>query len=116
MADCRDQLDVVAADLADAAFWNAGQNCSAGSRLLVHRSIKDAFVAALAREAEQRTVGDPTYDTTAIGPLIEPSALERVLSYVEQARADGARVVTGGGRLLAETGGATSPRPPCSTT
>ena len=35
MADCRDQLDVVAADLADAAFWNAGQNCSAGSRILV---------------------------------------------------------------------------------
>lgn len=105
MADCRDQLDVVAADLADAAFWNAGQNCSAGSRILVHSSIKDDFVTALAAEADKRTVGDPTDDSTLIGPLIEPSALDRVLGYIEQARADGARIVTGGEKLLAETGG-----------
>ena len=105
MADCRDQLDVVAADLADAAFWNAGQNCSAGSRILVERSIKDDLVAALAHEAQKRTVGDPTDDTTAIGPLIEPSALDRVLGYVEAARDDGARIVTGGERLLGNTGG-----------
>lgn len=105
MADCRDDLDSVAADLADAAFWAAGQNCSAGSRILVHRSIKDDFVAALARQANDRTVGEPTDDGTTLGPLIEASALDRVLSYVEQARADGARVVTGGERLLSETGG-----------
>jgi 4-(gamma-glutamylamino)butanal dehydrogenase len=105
MADCRDQLDVVAADLAGAAFWNAGQNCTAGSRILVDRSIKDELVAALSREAEQLTVGDPADDDTLLGPLIEPSALDRVLGYVEQARADGARIVTGGDRLRAETGG-----------
>jgi 4-(gamma-glutamylamino)butanal dehydrogenase len=105
MADCRDRLDVVAADLADAAFWNAGQNCTAGSRILVDRSIKDEFVAALVGQARQRTVGDPAREDTVLGPLIEPSALERVLGYVEQARADGARVVTGGGRVLAESGG-----------
>jgi len=58
MADCRDQLDAVAADLADAAFWNAGQNCSAGSRILVQSSIKEEFVSALAREANKRIVGD----------------------------------------------------------
>lgn len=105
MADCRDQLDIVAADLAEAAFWNAGQNCSAGSRILVHSSIKDDFVAALARQATNRRVGDPTEESTAIGPLIEPSALDRVLACVDQARSDGARVVTGGERLLSETGG-----------
>ncbi len=105
MADCRDQLDVVAADLAEAAFFNAGQNCSAGSRILVHSSIKDDFVAALAKEADKLTVGDPTEDSTAIGALIEPSALDRVVDYVEQAKADGARIVTGGERLFAETGG-----------
>ena len=105
MADCRDQLDAVAADLANAAFWNAGQNCSAGSRILVQRSIKDDFVAALAHEAQQRTVGDPVDPGTDLGPLIEPSALDRVLGYVDQARSDGARVVTGGERLLAESGG-----------
>ncbi|WP_377644952.1 aldehyde dehydrogenase [Oryzobacter terrae] len=105
MADTRDHLELVAADLAEAAFWNAGQNCSAGSRILVHRSIKDDFVAALAVEAEKRTVGDPTDAATSIGPLIEPAALERVLAYVEQAKADGARVVTGGSRLHPESGG-----------
>ena len=105
MADCADRLDAVAADLAEAAFFNAGQNCSAGSRILVHSSIKDDFVAALAREADSRTVGDPTDESTVIGALIEPSALDRVLGYIEQAKADGARIVTGGERLLTETGG-----------
>ena len=105
MADCRDILDAVAADLAGAAFWAAGQNCSAGSRILVHSSIKDDFVSALAEQAERRTVGDPVNERTVIGPLIEADALDRVLGYVEQARADGATVVTGGRRLLEETGG-----------
>ena len=105
MADCRDILDTVAADLAGAAFWAAGQNCSAGSRILVHSSIKDDFVSALAEQAERRTVGDPVDERTVIGPLIEADALDRVLGYVEQARADGATVVTGGRRLLEETGG-----------
>lgn len=68
-------------------------------------SIKEEFVPALAREANKRVVGDPTNDASVIGPLIEPSALDRVLGYVQQARADGARIVTGGEKLLAETGG-----------
>jgi gamma-glutamyl-gamma-aminobutyraldehyde dehydrogenase len=104
-ADCRDILGTVAADLAEAAFWAAGQNCSAGSRILVHSSIKDDFVTALAERADARTVGDPLDEKTVLGPLIEASALDRVLGYVGQARADGAKVVTGGSRLLTETGG-----------
>jgi gamma-glutamyl-gamma-aminobutyraldehyde dehydrogenase len=51
MADCRDRIETVAADLADAAFWAAGQNCSAGSRVLVQASLKDALGAARARAA-----------------------------------------------------------------
>jgi gamma-glutamyl-gamma-aminobutyraldehyde dehydrogenase len=105
MADCAEILSDVAADLAEAAFWAAGQNCSAGSRILVHASIKDEFVAALAREAEKRTIGAPTDERTMLGPLIEASALDRVLGYVEQARRDGATVVTGGRRVREETGG-----------
>jgi 4-(gamma-glutamylamino)butanal dehydrogenase len=62
-------------------------------------------VAALVREAQQLTVGDPADDDTVLGPLIEPSALDRVLGYIEQAKADGARIAAGGDRLRAETGG-----------
>lgn len=105
MADCRDELEAVAADLANAAFWNAGQNCSAGSRILVHRDIKSDFVAALARQAEGLTIGSPTDESTRLGPLIEAAALDRVLSHVELARSDGARVVTGGRQVLSDTGG-----------
>ena len=115
MADCRDILDTVAADLARAAFWAAGQNCSAGSRILVHSSIRDDFVSALAEQAERRIVGDPVDERTVIGPLIEADALDRVLGYVEQARADGATVVTGGRRLFEETGAGTRALP-CSVT
>ena len=105
MADCRDQLDVIAADLAQAAFWNAGQNCSAGSRILADAAIKDELVARLAEHANGLTVGDPGDEATVVGPLIEADALDRVLGYIGRAAADGAAVAAGGSRLLAESGG-----------
>jgi gamma-glutamyl-gamma-aminobutyraldehyde dehydrogenase len=105
MADCRDQLDLIAADLAQAAFWNAGQNCSAGSRILADATIKDELVARLADHAAGLTVGDPGDEATAIGPLIEADALTRVLGYIDRAVTDGAVVASGGSRLLAESGG-----------
>jgi 4-(gamma-glutamylamino)butanal dehydrogenase len=103
-ADMRDELAQVAEDLAGAAFWNGGQNCSAGSRILVHNSIKNEFVALLVGLAKARVVGDPADAATEIGPLIEPSAKERVLRYLDGARAAGASV-HGGESILEETGG-----------
>ncbi|MFE7422176.1 aldehyde dehydrogenase family protein [Rhodococcus sp. NPDC057529] len=103
-ADMRDELQSVAEDLAGAAFWNGGQNCSAGSRILVHNSIKDDFVKLIADLAASRKVGDPLDRETEIGPLIEASARERVLRYVEDAKSAGAKVF-GGERILDETGG-----------
>ena len=103
-ADMAGELDAVAEDLAGAAFWNGGQNCSAGSRILVHESIKADFVGHLVELARARVVGDPQDPATEIGPLIEPSAKQRVLRYLEGARADGA-TVHGGASLLEETGG-----------
>lgn len=105
LADNVDRLPEVAEDLAEAAFWASGQNCSAGSRILVHESIRSDFVDELTRQAQVRTVGDPSSPETITGPLIEASALERVLGYVDGARSAGARIVTGGEALLAETGG-----------
>lgn len=105
LADNTDRLQQVADDLTEAAFWNSGQNCTAGSRILVQNSIKEAFVELLAQRANARRVGDPSERSTQMGPLIEQKAMERVLKYVEEARDAGASVVTGGERILTDTGG-----------
>ena len=73
----------VAANVAIAIFWNMGENCSAGSRLIVHRSVKDRVMEAVAAELAQWTVGDPLDPATKIGALISRGHMERVLDYVE---------------------------------
>lgn len=105
LADNADRLAQVAEDLAQAAFWASGQNCSAGSRILVHESLRADFVTELARQAHRLTVGAPTEPATIIGPLIEADALARVLHFVDDARADGAQIVTGGTALFTQSGG-----------
>jgi 4-(gamma-glutamylamino)butanal dehydrogenase len=95
----------IAANIATAIFWNMGENCSAGSRLLVHRSVKDRVIDALIAELAAWPVGDPLDPATRIGALISRGHMETVLGYIDAGRREGARVVTGGERILAETGG-----------
>ncbi|CAN5663794.1 aldehyde dehydrogenase [soil metagenome] len=95
----------VASNAAVAIFWNMGENCSAGSRLLVHRSRKDELLQALQAELAAWTVGDPLDPATKIGAMISRGHLDRVLGYVEAGQSEGARLVTGGRRILEETGG-----------
>ena len=95
----------VATNVAIAIFWNMGENCSAGSRLIVHRSVKDRVMEAVASELAQWSVGDPLDPATKIGALISRGHMERVLDYIDIGRREGARVVTGGKRILEETGG-----------
>ncbi|WP_394213813.1 aldehyde dehydrogenase [Brachybacterium vulturis] len=104
-ADNADRLELVADDLAEAAFGNMGQNCTAGSRILVHTSILDDFVGHLVTATERNVVGDPLNPTTTIGALVEEPALVRVAGFVEDAVADGATVRTGGARTRQESGG-----------
>jgi 5-carboxymethyl-2-hydroxymuconic-semialdehyde dehydrogenase len=75
-----------------------GERCTAGSRLLLERSIHDAFVERLAARVRAIRVGDPSDPRTEVGPLIHPDHLERVLGYVALARAEGATVLVGGER------------------
>lgn len=105
MADAADQLETIAENLAGAAFWNMGENCTCGSRILVQSSIKDAFLDALVKATKSWTVGQPTDRATKLGPLIEASALKRVVGAIAQAKTDGAEIVAGGNRVLEETGG-----------
>lgn len=103
-ADARD-LGNVAANVAIAIFWNMGENCSAGSRLIVHHSVKDRLLEAVQEELRNWPVGDPLDPATRIGALISRDHMERVLRYIAIGRDEGARTVTGGARIMEESGG-----------
>ena len=79
-------------------FSNNGQQCLAGSRILVERPIAREFIDAFVARARCLQIGDPMNPATDIGPLAFRAHLERVLAYVDVARADGAEVLTGGAR------------------
>ena len=79
-------------------FSNNGQQCLAGSRILVQRSIADDFIARFVDRARRIRVGDPTDDATEIGPLASAAHRDRVLGYVDVATADGGTLLTGGRR------------------
>lgn len=94
-----------AADMAAFGFLAcSGQVCSANSRLLVHRSIHDEFVAKVIERASAKVVGDPLSTSSTMGPLVSTKQLDRVQSYVETGRAE-ATLASGGSRLLGESGG-----------
>ncbi|RMH02781.1 MAG: aldehyde dehydrogenase [Planctomycetota bacterium] len=86
-------------------FYNKGEVCAAGSRLLVQRSIYDDFVADLADACGRMTVGPPLAEGTRMGPVCNEAQYRKVLAAIEQARTDGARLVSGGRDLRREVGG-----------
>jgi (Z)-2-((N-methylformamido)methylene)-5-hydroxybutyrolactone dehydrogenase len=77
-------------------FGAAGQMCTAGSRLLVQNSIKEAFTERLLAIARQLKLGDPMSSDTQVGPIATPPQFEKVLQYIDIARQDGARCILGG--------------------
>jgi len=79
-------------------FSNNGQQCLAGSRILVERSMFDEFTARFAERAKRIKVGDPLDDATEVGPLASAPHMNRVLSFANMAREDGGSVLTGGTR------------------
>ncbi len=79
-------------------FTNNGQQCLAGSRILVQRSIADEFIERFVVRTRALVLGDPLEPATEIGPLAFEAHLERVLGYVAVARAEGAELLAGGGR------------------
>lgn len=95
--DLREAAKVSAAGI----FRNSGQVCVAGSRLLVQASVHDEFLALLKAEAEALRVGDPLAEGTQIGAVNSEAQLARVLSFMEGA----GEIVTGGARVLENTGG-----------
>jgi acyl-CoA reductase-like NAD-dependent aldehyde dehydrogenase len=91
-------LDAAADGVAIGIFANQGETCAAGSRVLVHRSVHDELVERLVERASRVKVGDPFDDGTTMGALINRKQADRVQGFVDAGRAEGARVVAGGGR------------------
>ncbi len=94
-ADC--DFDAAIEGIGRAVFANCGQVCLGTERLYVERPIFDKFVAALKLKAESLKPGRPEDKATGIGPLISQEHRNKVLSYYQQAKDDGATIVTGGG-------------------
>lgn len=79
-----------------AAFWNMGENCSCGSRLIVQSGIKDTLIARLRERLSEWKVGLPTDASVRIGPMVEQVHFEKVRAFLQGAEAEGARLVHGG--------------------
>lgn len=89
----------------DGSFFATGQRCTASSRLIVHDAVHDRFVAALARKVAALRVGDALDPETQMGPAVSEDQMETSYRYIEVARGDGGRIVTGGDRLQLEKPG-----------
>ena len=81
-----------------ANFYSSGQVCSNATRVFVHRSVKKAFLEKLVARVSRMRMGDPEDPKTQVGPLVSEVHMHKVLGYIERGRAEGARVLTGGGR------------------
>ncbi|MDH3265205.1 MAG: betaine-aldehyde dehydrogenase, partial [Paracoccaceae bacterium] len=78
-------------------FYSAGQVCSNGTRVFVERALEGAFLDRLVERTGAIRLGDPLDEATTLGPLVSEAQREKVLGYIETGRAEGARLVTGGG-------------------
>ncbi|MGR3519189.1 MAG: aldehyde dehydrogenase [Roseovarius sp.] len=83
--DDAETLDRVAAHIVQGAFWNMGENCSATSRLIVHRGVRDALLARIEAHAREWVVGDPLDPETRVGALVSETHFTKVCGYLDQA-------------------------------
>ena len=100
------KLDNAVAGALLANFYSAGEVCSNGTRVFVHRSVKAAFIERLVTRVKAMKIGDPTDPATQVGALISEEHMDRVLGYIARGRAEGARVLVGGERVTEGTLGA----------
>jgi aldehyde dehydrogenase (NAD+) len=92
-------LDAAVKAAASGIFFNSGQVCSAGSRILAHADVYDEVVERLVSRAKSIRVGDPKDPNTSMGPLVSDVQMKRVLDYIEIGKREGARLATGGSRV-----------------
>lgn len=98
-------LEKAASMAAAAVFYNGGQTCTAGTRLIVEEKIKDQFLEMVIGKAQKWMPGNPLDPATRMGPMIDESQYRTVSEYVDVGRNEGAELLFGGNRVLEESGG-----------
>lgn len=105
--DDAEDLDQVAQQVCAAAFWNMGENCSAGSRLIVHEAIQDKLLELVKKNSENWRLGDPLNPENNLGAMIDQGHFNKVSEYLELGKQEGYQVVIGGnsrdGRFIEPT-------------
>ncbi len=97
-ADC--DYEEALATTVRSSFSNQGQICLCGSRILVERPIYERFCTDLAERASALKIGDPSQPDTDIGAVISEGHMEKILGYIESAKADGGHIISGGSRVM----------------
>lgn len=104
MEDCGN-LDEAATAAAFGIFFNQGEVCNAGSRLLVQEGIKDEFIQKVIAVGRTLEPGDPLDPATKLGAIVTEEQMNRVLNYIDVGQKEGAKLIAGGRRVLGSSGG-----------
>ncbi|MGF7162857.1 acyl-CoA reductase-like NAD-dependent aldehyde dehydrogenase [Rhodoligotrophos appendicifer] len=104
MSDAPD-VNAAATAAAWAVFFNQGQACNAGTRLLVEASVKDQVLEKIVSIGQSITVGDPLDPASQMGAVVDDTQMNRILGYIDDGKAAGAKIVLGGERRREESGG-----------
>ena len=104
LSDCSD-LDAAASAIAWGVFYNSGQTCHAGTRLVVEKSIEDELLEKITKVGQSIQPGDPYDPTTAMGTIVDKTQFDRVLNYIDIGKQEGAKVFSGGDRVEPVKGG-----------
>lgn len=100
-----EDLDTIAMSVAYGVWYNQGETCHAGTRLIVDRTVKEELLAKLRDWAEALQPGDPLDPAVQMGAMIEQAHMEKVQGYLEQGQREGARLLFGGEQVRCESGG-----------
>jgi len=98
-------LEKAATFAAIAVFYNGGQTCTAGTRLIVEETIRERFVEMVVEKSKNWMPGDPLDPATPMGPMIDAAQLQTVAEYIDIGRTEGASLVAGGNQIMVDSGG-----------
>ncbi len=104
LADVAD-LDAAASAIGWGIFYNSGQTCNAGSRLIVARDVRDELVDKIGALGRKLAPGDPLDPKTRLGAMVDATQMDKVLGYIALGQEEGGRLELGGERVREETGG-----------